>query len=76
MPKAADFSAIYGIRHIASGRIYVGSAVRTNARWRHHRSQLQRGTHHTATCKRHGINTAQRLSNSLCWKSYRLPTTF
>ncbi len=47
MPKAADFSAIYGIRHIASGRIYVGSAVRTNARWRHHRSQLQRGTHHS-----------------------------
>ena len=39
MPKASDFSAIYGIRHIASGRIYVGSAVRTNARWRHHRSQ-------------------------------------
>ena len=47
MPKAADFSAIYGIRHIANGRIYVGSAVRTNARWRHHRSQLQRGTHHS-----------------------------
>ena len=47
MPKAADFSAIYGIRHIASGRTYVGSAVRTNARWRHHRSQLQRGTHHS-----------------------------
>ena len=47
MPKASDFSAIYGIRHIASGRIYVGSAVRTNARWRHHRSQLQRGTHHS-----------------------------
>ena len=47
MPKAVDFSAIYGIRHIASGRIYVGSAVRTNARWRHHRSQLQRGTHHS-----------------------------
>ena len=47
MPKAADFSAIYGIRHIASGRIYVGSAVRTNARWRQHRSQLQRGTHHS-----------------------------
>lgn len=47
MPKAADFSAIYGIRHIASGRMYVGSAVRTNARWRQHRSQLQRGTHHS-----------------------------
>lgn len=47
MPKAADFPAIYGIRHIASGRIYVGSAVRTNARWRQHRSQLQRGTHHS-----------------------------
>jgi len=25
----------------------VGSAVRTNARWRQHRSQLQRGTHHS-----------------------------
>lgn len=47
MPKASDFSAIYGIRHITSGRIYVGSAVRTNARWRQHRSQLQRGTHHS-----------------------------
>ena len=31
MPKAADFSAIYGIRHIASGRIYVGSAVRSKS---------------------------------------------
>lgn len=47
MPKASDFSAIYGIRHIASGRIYVGSAVRMNARWRQHRSQLRRGTHHS-----------------------------
>ena len=41
MPKAADFSAIYGIRHIASGRIYVGSAVRTNARWRHQSKSAQ-----------------------------------
>ena len=47
MSKKPDFSAIYGIRHVASGRIYVGSAVRTNARWRQHRSQLQRGTHHS-----------------------------
>lgn len=47
MPKQPDFSSIYGIRHVVSGRIYVGSAVRTNARWRQHRSQLQRGTHHS-----------------------------
>ena len=60
MPKAADFSAIYGIRHIASGRIYVGSAVRTNARWRQHRSQLQRGTHHSRYLQARGTLPAQR----------------
>ena len=47
MAKAPDFSAIYGIRHMQSRRMYVGSAVKTAARWRHHRSQLQRGIHHS-----------------------------
>ena len=47
MAKAPDFSAIYGILHMQSRRMYVGSAVKTAARWRHHRSQLQRGIHHS-----------------------------
>lgn len=48
MPKATDISSIYGIRHTESGRVYVGSAVKTNARWRQHRSQLRKGTHHNS----------------------------
>lgn len=48
MPREPDHSSIYGIRHTESGRVYVGSAVRTNARWRQHRSQLRKGTHHSA----------------------------
>ncbi len=47
MSRAPDHSSIYCIRHIESGRVYVGSAVRTNARWRQHRSQLRKGTHHS-----------------------------
>jgi group I intron endonuclease len=58
MPRASDHSSIYGIRHTESGRVYVGSAVKTNARWRQHRSQLQRGTHHStylqAAWNKHG----------------------
>lgn len=47
MPRASDLSSIYGIRHTSSGRVYVGSAVRTNERWRQHLRQLQSGTHHS-----------------------------
>lgn len=38
---------IYAITHIASGRVYVGSAIRIAKRWRNHRHELDRGIHHT-----------------------------
>lgn len=47
MPKQADISAIYAIRHKESGRMYVGSAVRLHARWRQHRNQLRNNRHHS-----------------------------
>lgn len=37
---------IYCIRHLASGRVYVGSAVNIGRRWQVHRYELDRGTHH------------------------------
>ena len=47
MPKILDFSAIYGIRHAPSGRVYVGSATNLKARLRVHRNSLKKGTHHS-----------------------------
>lgn len=47
MLKTSDFSAIYGIRHMSSGRIYVGSATHLKARFRVHRNSLKKGTHHS-----------------------------
>lgn len=44
--KASE-SGIYAIRHVESGRLYVGSAVNIAARWRMHKSQLRRGLHHS-----------------------------
>lgn len=37
---------IYVIRHVASGRVYVGSAVDVAKRWQTHRSLLTRAVHH------------------------------
>jgi group I intron endonuclease len=37
---------IYEIRHVASGRVYVGSAVDIERRWRSHQHDLRRGRHH------------------------------
>lgn len=36
---------IYGIRHIESGCIYVGSGVKIPQRWKEHLSDLRRGEH-------------------------------
>lgn len=36
---------IYKIEHVASGRIYVGSAVSLHARWNEHRAKLRRNKH-------------------------------
>lgn len=38
-------SGIYSIRHLASGRVYVGSAVDIAARWRVHLCDLRAGKH-------------------------------
>lgn len=38
-------SGIYAIRHVDSGKIYIGSAVNFFNRWRGHRFHLNRGTH-------------------------------
>jgi len=37
--------SIYQIRHVSSGRVYVGSAVNTRQRWHSHRSDLRLGRH-------------------------------
>lgn len=38
---------IYQIRHVDTGRVYVGSARNFQQRWHTHRSCLRRGTHHS-----------------------------
>lgn len=40
-------AGIYAIRHVASGKVYVGSSVNMTARWSEHRSKLRRGKHHS-----------------------------
>jgi len=45
--KPQNNSAIYAIRHSASGKAYVGSAVRVLSRWNQHRSSLRKGKHHS-----------------------------
>lgn len=47
MKEPDDFSAIYGIRHISSGKIYVGSAVKVKSRWKVHLNSLKKGKHHS-----------------------------
>ena len=39
---------VYEIRHVASGRVYVGSAVDVPMRWHIHRHHLRTGTHHSS----------------------------
>jgi group I intron endonuclease len=45
-------AGIYSITHRDSGKRYVGSAKNVAARWRLHRHQLRRGTHHCAHLQR------------------------
>lgn len=44
-PFSCKGSGIYGILNEATGKIYIGSAVRLNHRWTEHRGQLENGTH-------------------------------
>lgn len=39
---------IYIIECLATGHVYVGSSTRIKARWKDHRSQLNRGIHHSS----------------------------
>ncbi len=45
-------SGIYEIRHVASGRRYVGSSANIGQRWRQHRSDLNNRKHHSAYLQR------------------------
>lgn len=45
-------SGIYAIRHIDTGKVYIGSAIDVANRWRTHRSALNRGTHHAQKLQR------------------------
>ncbi|MES2973372.1 MAG: NUMOD3 domain-containing DNA-binding protein [Pseudomonadota bacterium] len=43
---------IYSIRNIQNGKRYVGSAVNIGSRWRHHKSTLRSGRHHSIKLQR------------------------
>lgn len=45
-------SGIYRIRNIVNGKSYIGSAVNINQRWNEHKSQLNRGIHHSRHLQR------------------------
>jgi group I intron endonuclease len=48
LPRAG----IYAIRHIVSGKMYVGSAIDISERWREHRKSLVKGCHHSRYLQR------------------------
>jgi group I intron endonuclease len=41
------FGGIYAIRHVRSGKIYIGSAKNFSRRWQVHRRELGSGEHHS-----------------------------
>src|SRR4051794_20157213 len=43
-----DLAGIYKIVHLATGRVYVGSASKMCHRWSRHRQELRDGTHRNA----------------------------
>lgn len=45
-------SGIYAIRHLSSGKMYIGSAVNIVWRWQLHRNSLNRGDHHSRYLQR------------------------
>lgn len=46
--SAPRFSGIYAIRCLKNDKVYVGSAVNIARRWYEHRTDLNRGIHHSA----------------------------
>lgn len=49
---ASSRSGVYVIRHVASGRRYVGSAVNIGKRWKEHLRGLSTGKHHSRFLQR------------------------
>lgn len=45
-------SGIYQIRHIESGKVYIGSATTISTRWNAHRSYLSKDKHHSKPLQR------------------------
>ncbi|NBQ69530.1 MAG: hypothetical protein EBU46_12175, partial [Nitrosomonadaceae bacterium] len=39
--------AIYAIRHLVTGKSYIGSAVILSRRWKYHKNRLRRNQHHS-----------------------------
>lgn len=52
MASISRTPSIYQIRHIESGRVYVGSTNDPSKRWKAHRRELDRGTHHSEYLQR------------------------
>jgi group I intron endonuclease len=42
----ASFSAVYQIRNVVNGKVYVGQTVNLTDRWALHRRELNKGIHH------------------------------
>jgi group I intron endonuclease len=51
-PTTSRRSGIYRIRHLVSGKVYVGSAKNIRSRWHHHRSDLALKKHHCISLQR------------------------
>ena len=47
MATTNSLSCVYAIRHVASGKVYVGSAINRTKRWTEHRRRLRNGDHHS-----------------------------
>jgi group I intron endonuclease len=47
-----DLGGVYRIRHVGTGRLYIGSSVNMRRRWREHRAALCRGRHHSVALQR------------------------
>lgn len=45
-------SGIYKIQHLASGKVYIGSAANIDRRWKEHKAYLLRGNHHSIKLQR------------------------
>ena len=43
---------VYAIKNLATGQLYVGSAIKIERRWAAHRSDLAKGVHHSSRLQR------------------------